>query len=103
MINLPYIVDGETIVTQSNSCLLFLGQKLGIDSPELMIDNHQVLDQTMDLRNDLMKITYGPAGKDYEAALTNHMGGAAKVCACVRPSSLLITSRREAALRPLCV
>ena len=33
MANLPYIVDGETVVTQSNSCLVYLGQKLGIDKP----------------------------------------------------------------------
>ena len=34
MMNLPYIIDGETIVTQSNSCLLYLGKKLGIDKEE---------------------------------------------------------------------
>ena len=51
MINLPYIVDGDTVVTQSNSCLVYLGQKLGIDKPECMVKNHQVLDQTMDLRS----------------------------------------------------
>ena len=38
LVNLPYILDGptaadpsETVVTQSNSCLLYLGQRLGID------------------------------------------------------------------------
>ena len=56
MMNLPYIIDGETIVTQSNSCLLYLGKKLGLDKEEFFFHNHQVIDQTMDLRNDLMKI-----------------------------------------------
>jgi len=77
LINLPYIIYGEDVVTQSNSCLLFLGQKLGIDKVQYMIDNHQALDQTMDLRNALMKICYGPDGKDFKAALENHMKGAA--------------------------
>merc|ERR1719409_2270165 len=36
-----------------------------------------VLDQTMDLRNDLMKIVYGPAGKNFKPALEGHMKGAA--------------------------
>merc|ERR1711871_484229 len=58
MINLPYIVDGDLVITQSNTCLLYLGQKAGIDKPEHFINNHMVLDQCMDLRNDLMKIVY---------------------------------------------
>ena len=40
--NLPYILDGSNVITQSNSCLLFLGTKLGIDKPDCMIYNHQV-------------------------------------------------------------
>ena len=76
MINLPYIVDGDKVVTQSNSCLTYLGSKLGIDKPELAADNHMVLDQTMDLRNDTMKICYGPAGKEFKPALEGHMQGA---------------------------
>jgi len=62
LINLPYLIDGETVVTQSNSCLVYLGQKLGIDTPEHAVKNHQAIDQIMDLRNDLMKIVY-PGGK----------------------------------------
>ena len=38
LINLPYVIEGptaadptETVVTQSNSCLLYIGQRLGID------------------------------------------------------------------------
>ena len=77
MINLPYLIDGDTVVTQSNSCLLYLGQKLGIDKPEFFARNHQVLDQVMDLRNDTMKIAYGPAGNPFKPALEKHMDGAA--------------------------
>jgi len=57
-INLPYIIDGDTVVTQSNTCMLYLGGKLGIDKPQNMVRNHTVLDQTMDLRNALMLIVY---------------------------------------------
>ena len=32
-INLPYIIDGEQVVTQSNTCMLYLGQKLSIALP----------------------------------------------------------------------
>merc|ERR1719199_2401194 len=74
--NLPYIIDGSTIVTQSNSCLVYLGQRLGIDQPECMVHNHQALDQCMDLRNDLMKIAYGPAGKEFKPAYEKHFEGA---------------------------
>ena len=38
LINLPYVIEGptaadptETVITQSNSCLLYLGKRLGID------------------------------------------------------------------------
>jgi len=66
-INLPYIIDGDNVVTQSNTCMLYLGGKLGIDKPQNMVKNHTVLDQTMDLRNPLMNIVY-PFGAIKEKA-----------------------------------
>merc|ERR1711924_88616 len=80
-INLPYIINGDEVVTQSNTCLLYLGQKLGIDTPENFIHNHMVLDQVMDLRNDLMKVVY-PFGavktkEEFPEAAKNHMAGSA--------------------------
>ena len=75
-INLPYIVDGDTVVTQSNSCLLYVGKMLGIDKQEHFFANHQVLDQTMDLRNDLMKVVYpftGTKPDDFPEAAKNHV------------------------------
>jgi len=78
-INLPYIVDGDNVVTQSNTCMLYLGTKLGIDKPQNMVKNHTVLDQTMDLRNDLMKIVY-PFGaiktkEEFPAGAGEHIDG----------------------------
>jgi len=78
MINLPYIKDGSTVVTQSNSCLLYLGKKLGIDKVSCEVHNHQVLDETMDLRNNLMKIVYPFSGckkEDYAATFKKHVEG----------------------------
>jgi len=80
MMNLPYIVDGDTVVTQSNSVLLYLGKKLGIDKEDLFFLNHQVLDQVMDLRNDTMKVVY-PFGsvktkEEFPAALEKHFKSA---------------------------
>jgi len=56
--NLPYIIDGDQVLTQSNTLLVYLGRKLGIDSEADFFQNHCVLDQVMDWRNDLMKVVY---------------------------------------------
>jgi len=82
VMNLPYIEDGETVVAQSNTCLLYLGKKLGIDKEALFFTNHMVIDEAMDLRNELMKLVYPFAGKVTDAAqlpekFTAHMEGAA--------------------------
>jgi glutathione S-transferase len=80
MINLPYLIDDDEVITQSNSILLYLGLKLGIDLPEHMIDNHQVLDQCMDLTDAYVKIIY--TGKQlaeggFKAMVEKHMETAA--------------------------
>jgi len=83
-INLPYVIDGDTVVTQSNTCALYLGKKLGIDSEDFgaFIKNHTVLDQAMDLRNDLMNIVYPFAGKvvlpeEFPAGAKKHLESSA--------------------------
>jgi glutathione S-transferase len=78
-INLPYIIDGDLVVTQSNTCLLYLGEKLKIDAKEHFVKNHTVLDQVMDLRNDLMKVVY-PFGEaktkeEFPAVAKKHLEG----------------------------
>jgi len=81
-INLPYIIDGDLTITQSNTCLLYLGEKFCIDSPAHSIKNHTVLDQTMDLRNDLMNVVYpfGPAKtqEEFPDVAKKHMESSAK-------------------------
>ena len=45
--NLPYMIDadGDTVICQSKSIMVYWGLKLGIDAPEHMARNHQVLDR----------------------------------------------------------
>jgi len=62
LINLPYIVDGDNVISQTNACFKYLGRKLdlnGKDEVEVM-KGEQCLCQIMDLRNDMVKVFYGP-------------------------------------------
>ena len=59
-INLPYIQDGEKIISQSNACMLYLGRKfdmLGCNSDELSACE-VLLCEIMDLRNALTTFCY---------------------------------------------
>merc|ERR1711865_873684 len=84
-INLPYVIDGETVVTQSNTCMLYCGARLQIDKPRNMTRNHTVLDETMDLRNDIVpNVVYSfgacktkeefpaVAAKHFEGSMSTH-------------------------------
>jgi len=75
LMNLPYIEDGEVLVTQSNSCLMYLGRKfgqLGANEADL-IAVEQVLCQVMDLRNDTTKHAYGDGDIEAECkSCLNH-------------------------------
>lgn len=82
-INLPYIQDGDVLVTQSNTCMIYLGKKLSIDTQANKWHNHCVLDQVMDLRNDLMKVVYdfspNPRSKDeFPGVAKKHIEESAK-------------------------
>jgi len=61
--NLPFVVDGDTVITQSNACMDYLGNKfglLGADEAERALVE-QCLCQVMDLRNDAVALFYGNA------------------------------------------
>jgi len=74
-INLPYIIDGDTILTQSNTCLLYLGKKLGIDTEECYWHNHGALDQVKDVRDDLMKVVYCGSDDEFPSVAQSHLEG----------------------------
>jgi len=83
-VNLPYIIDGDQLVTQSITCCLYLGSKLKIDTEANFVHNHTVLDQAMDLRSDVMKVLYPPPfgqtkeKSEFRDAATHHMANNAK-------------------------
>jgi glutathione S-transferase len=71
--NLPYLIDGEIVVTQSNAILRYVARKADPDllgcTPEEAMRVDIMLEEGMDLRNGTVGMAYGPAGGDYEAAL----------------------------------
>lgn len=64
LINLPYIIDGEIIVAQSNACLSYLGRKFDMwgTTPREVISCEELLCEIMDVRNNFTAFTYGRAG-----------------------------------------
>lgn len=75
--NLPYILDGDTAVCQTNACFKYLGKKfnlMGKDEAERS-KCEQSLCQAMDMRNDMVGVFYGsyPKNKDkLVSMLGNH-------------------------------
>eukprot|EP00191_Tetraselmis_sp_GSL018_P002148 CAMPEP_0177597116 /NCGR_PEP_ID=MMETSP0419_2-20121207/11526_1 /TAXON_ID=582737 /ORGANISM="Tetraselmis sp., Strain GSL018" /LENGTH=230 /DNA_ID=CAMNT_0019089237 /DNA_START=114 /DNA_END=806 /DNA_ORIENTATION=+ len=60
LVNLPYVVDGETVVTHSNSVYAYLGEKLGItptDENSKFWDSQALL-EVFDLRNGMIELVY---------------------------------------------
>jgi len=61
LMNLPYVVDGDIVVSQSNACLVYLGEKFGLlgATASERIECEQLLCEIMDLRNAMVKEFYG--------------------------------------------
>jgi glutathione S-transferase len=60
LMNLPYVIDGDNIVTQSNACLEYLGRKFGLlgSNEGEESKTQQCLSQVMDLRNSAVGCFY---------------------------------------------
>lgn len=60
--NLPYVVDGDVVVSQTIACLQYLGKKGGLygSTPEQAIKVDQVLCEAQDLRNGSVRVFYTP-------------------------------------------
>jgi len=60
LINLPYVIDGNHIVTQSNACFYYLGRKFNLNgkNEEEHIKNDQCLMQVVDMRNEAVYLFY---------------------------------------------
>jgi len=71
LMNLPYVIDGDVVVSQTIACLRYLGKKAGLngtnDSEACMVD--QVICEAQDLRNGGVQFFYNPAsaGNDKKA------------------------------------
>jgi len=76
IMNLPYVIEGDTVVTQSNACLSFLGRRLGLygRSEAETINVEQILCELMDVRNNAVGLFY--SGKDdLLARIEKHAAG----------------------------
>ena len=59
--NLPYVIDGEHTIAQTNACFAHLGRVLGLYGSNYAetLKVEQCLCQVMDLRNDAVGACYG--------------------------------------------
>ena len=81
LINLPYIQDGDVVVTQSNACIVYLADKCGLmgKTAQERIECEQCLCECTDLRNEMVRNFYGSACEPAMlAALLKH-GSLAKL------------------------
>jgi glutathione S-transferase len=62
LINLPYIVDGDHVISQTNACFTYLGRKLNmLGNNEVELSQcDQLLCECTDLRNGVVRHAYGP-------------------------------------------
>merc|ERR1712063_192256 len=60
--NLPYIVDGDIVISQTNACLMYLGRKFNLNpkTDEELSKMEQCLAEVMDLRNNAVRHYYSP-------------------------------------------
>jgi glutathione S-transferase len=71
LINLPYVVDGDNVITQSNACFLYLGRKLSLlgSSEKDLSSCEQLLCEVMDVRNKIVDRAYGAPDSSHSAWL----------------------------------
>jgi glutathione S-transferase len=60
LVNLPYVIDGDVVVSQTNACLAYLGRKLGLwgKTSQEVCACEQLLSELMDLRNSMTNFAY---------------------------------------------
>ena len=78
LMNLPYVIDGDVVVSQTNACFAYLGRKLGLYGANDLetLKCEQVLCEVMDLRNNAVKFFYS-SGDDLAARVEAHAKSAA--------------------------
>lgn len=69
LMNLPYVIDGDVIVTQTNACFAYLGRKFGLlGSNDLEASQcEQLLCEIYDIRGAMVGFAYSPSPSDEDA------------------------------------
>mmetsp|Transcript_15871 Transcript_15871/g.23904 ORF Transcript_15871/g.23904 Transcript_15871/m.23904 type:complete len:274 (-) Transcript_15871:139-960(-) len=79
LINLPYIIDGNRLISQTNACFSYLGRKLDMwgSTEDEAIECEQLLCEIMDLRNTMVKFAYcnGPLEISAAQAVLDNVTG----------------------------
>jgi glutathione S-transferase len=76
LMNLPYVIDGDNVITQTNACLSYLGRRLnlcGRNDTEVS-ETEQLLCEITDLRDAMVKYAYGKQGLSADDLLTQVTG-----------------------------
>jgi glutathione S-transferase len=76
LMNLPYIIDGDKVIAQTNACFAYLGRRLGMwgSTEDEHIECEQLLCEIMDLRNYMIRFAYGADFSEAQgAALLNNV------------------------------
>uniref|UniRef100_A0A7S1MYS2 glutathione transferase n=1 Tax=Hemiselmis andersenii TaxID=464988 RepID=A0A7S1MYS2_HEMAN len=79
LINLPYLIDGNVLITQSQPVYLYLARKCKMagSTPDEEIKVEQTLAQVYDLRNALIDLVYGSL-EDFEAKWESYLDSRAQ-------------------------
>merc|ERR1739848_726948 len=73
--NLPYLIDGNIKITQSNAVLRYLGRKFGLDG-KTEVDKVRVdmmCDNAMDFRNGFVGLSYNPQFEELKAGYVKNL------------------------------
>eukprot|EP01127_Copromyxa_protea_P003329 TRINITY_DN13160_c0_g1_i1.p1 TRINITY_DN13160_c0_g1~~TRINITY_DN13160_c0_g1_i1.p1 ORF type:complete len:240 (-),score=48.95 TRINITY_DN13160_c0_g1_i1:24-665(-) len=66
LMNLPYLIDGDLVITQSNPCLMHVARKFGLvgTNESDLVKVEQAVAQAFDFRNDSTDAWYGKSVED---------------------------------------
>ncbi|CAG5130824.1 unnamed protein product [Candidula unifasciata] len=69
--NLPYLIDGDIRITQSNAILNYLASKFGLcgETDKVKAENFMMVENAMDFRNGLAKVLYN---RDYSKLIDDY-------------------------------
>ena len=98
--NLPYVRDGDVLVSQTNACLSYLGRKFGMwgDSEAEIILCETLLCELMDLRNSVVGFSYSATKEKAQDWVNSCRNGSLQ-----KIEQHLASTEFFAAARPFCL